>query len=396
MLLPYPIIRLKKGKEKSLLQKHPWVFSGAIHEEPQNLEEGEIVQVVNHERQYLATGHFHRGTITVRCFDFNQSHPDADLFTKKINEAISLRKSLMLPSGSTNCYRLIHGEGDGFPGLIIDIYGDTAVMQCHSAGMYRMRMMLCQILVNQCSGIKAVYDKSTDTMSKHGHQSDGDGFLYKEEGYAPPEYVLESGLKYSVDFISGQKTGFFLDQRENRSLLARYAKGKNVLNTFCYTGGFSIAALHAEAHLVHSVDSSKRAIEGLEKNLQLNSFGGEHQSYCADVISHLRQSETVYDVVVLDPPAYAKHLNQTQKAMIGYRSLNTEGFKKIKSGGILFTFSCSQAIDKELFRKIVFQSALQSKREVRILHQLSQPPDHPINIFHPESEYLKGLVLYVS
>lgn len=396
MSLPYPVIRLKKGKEKSLLLRHPWVFSGAIHQEPRGLEEGDTVQVVDFEGTYLATGHFHHGTITVRCFDFSQQRADEDLFLSKITEAIHFRQRLGLPSSDTNCYRLIHGEGDGFPGLIIDLYGDTAVIQCHTAGMYNMRNIICGILIRACTGLKAVYNKSADTLSKHGYSSEGDDFLYKDASYSPLEYVQESGIRYSIDFISGQKTGFFLDQRENRALIGRYAKDKNVLNTFCYTGGFSLSALNAGARLVHSVDSSKKAIDGLEKNLALNAFKGEHQSFCSDVISHLRQHELFYDVVVLDPPAYAKHLNQVSKAMIGYRTLNTEGLKKIRPGGILFTFSCSQAIDKELFRKLVFQAAIQSKREVRILHQLSQPPDHPINICHPESEYLKGLVLYVN
>lgn len=394
--LPYPAVRLKKGKERSLLQKHPWVFSGAIQHEPRTLTEGDLVQVVSHDEHYLATGHYHKGTITVRCFDFSGAEPGPELFSKKLSACIQLRRRLGFPSVATDCYRLIHGEGDGFPGLIIDIYGRQAVLQCHTIGMYRIRSLLATVLVQKCSELTAVYDKSAETLSKHGYASDGDTFLYRHAGHESSNVVTENGIRYAIDFIHGQKTGFFLDQRENRSLLARYANGRTVLNTFCYTGGFSLAALQAGASCVHSVDSSKRALEGLEENLRLNEFSGTHESYCTDVISHLRQNDTRYELVVLDPPAYAKHLNQTANAMIGYRNLNTEGLKKISPGGIVFTFSCSQAIDKELFRKLVFQSALQAGREVRILHQLTQPPDHPVNIYHPESEYLKGLVLYVS
>lgn len=393
--LPYPAIRLKKGKERSLRQKHPWVFSGAIQHEPRTLAEGDLVQVVSHDEQYLATGHYHKGTITVRCFDFSATEAGPELFAAKLNACIALRQRLGFPSVATDCYRLIHGEGDGFPGLIIDIYGRTAVLQCHTMGMYRIRTLLATLLIEAC-GLRAVYDKSAETLSKHGYVSEGDAYLCQQTGHETADFVTESGIRYAVDFIHGQKTGFFLDQRENRSLLARYATGRTVLNTFCYTGGFSLAALQAGAACVHSVDSSKRALEGLEENLRLNEFSGTHESFCTDVITHLRQNDSRYELVVLDPPAYAKHLNQTANAMIGYRNLNTEGFKKISPGGILFTFSCSQAIDKELFRKLVFQSALQAGREVRILHQLTQPPDHPVNIYHPESEYLKGLVLFVS
>ena len=394
--IPYPAIRLKKGKERSLLQKHPWVFSGAIQSEPSGLKEGDIVQVISHDQQYLATGHFHKGTITVRCFDFTGSMPDQELFRRKIKTAAALRTSIGLPSANTDCYRLIHGEGDGFPGLIIDVYGNTAVIQCYTIGMYHLRKEHARILTEEINGLVAVYDKSAETMSKHGAVSAGDDFLIQPDNYQPSSFVIENGLKFHVDFIHGQKTGFFLDQRENRTLLGNYAEGKSVLNTFCYTGGFSLSALRGGATLVHSVDSSKRAIEGVERNLSLQTFTGQHESFCMDVMTYLKQSEQHYDVIILDPPAYAKHLNQTANAMIGYRNLNTEGLRKIKRGGILFTFSCSQAIDKELFRKLIFQSALQAGREVKILHQLSQPPDHPVSIYHPEAEYLKGLVLYID
>ncbi len=394
--LTYPSIRLKKGKERSLLQKHPWVFSGAIEHEPPGLKEGAIVQVISQNKEYLATGHWHKGTITVRCFDFSGSIPDTHLFRRKIQAAIQLRNAIYLPKENTNCYRLIHGEGDGFPGLIVDIYGNTAIIQCYTAGMYQLRQMLAAIILEEIPCLTAIYDKSNETMSKHGADSEGDDFLIQSENYTPPEFIEENGIKFHVDFINGQKTGFFLDQRENRKLLGSFTNGKTVLNTFCYTGGFSLFALEGGAKLVHSVDSSKRAIEGVEKNLTLQSYTGSHQSYCMDVIPFLKQVTETYDVIILDPPAYAKHLNQTSNAMIGYRNLNTEGIRKVREGGILFTFSCSQAIDKDLFRKLVFQSALQAGREVKILHQLSQPADHPVSIYHPEAEYLKGLVLYVE
>ncbi|MBP7166089.1 MAG: class I SAM-dependent rRNA methyltransferase [Bacteroidia bacterium] len=394
--LNYPIVQLKKGKEKSLLQRHPWVFSGAIAHEPSNLAEGAIVQVISADKQYLATGHFHKGTITVRCFDFTGEPANTELFRKKIRQAVALRQSIALPSVNTNCYRLLHGEGDGMPGLIIDIYFNTAVIQTYTIGMHQLKEQLVSALRAEIPQLEAIYDKSMDTMQKHGTHISGDEYLYKSEGYTPPEAVIENGIRYSIDFINGQKTGFFLDQRDNRYLLRQYSNEKKVLNTFCYTGGFSLAALLGGASLVHSVDSSKKAIEGVEENIKINAFPGNHQSYAMDVMTFLKQSEEQYDVIILDPPAYAKHLSQTGNAMIGYRNLNTEGIKRIKPGGILFTFSCSQAIDKELFRKLIFQSALQAKREVKILHQLSQPADHPVSIYHPEAEYLKGLVLFVE
>jgi 23S rRNA (cytosine1962-C5)-methyltransferase len=394
--LNYPVIQLKKGKEKSLLQRHPWVFSGAIAHEPANLSEGTIVQVVSADKQYLATGHFHKGTITVRCFDFTGEEPTEVLFRKKIRQAKALRQSIALPSNTTNCYRLIHGEGDGMPGLIIDIYFNTAVVQTYTIGMHQLKLTLVAALLAEIPQLEAIYDKSMDTMQKHGTHISGDAYLFKSEGYTPPDSVIENDIRYSIDFIHGQKTGFFLDQRDNRYLLRQYSNENKVLNTFCYTGGFSLAALLGGATLVHSVDSSKKAIEGVEENIRINAFPGSHQSFTMDVMTYLKQTEEQYDVIILDPPAYAKHLNQTSNAMIGYRNLNTEGIKKIKPGGILFTFSCSQAIDKELFRKLVFQSALQAKREVKILHQLSQPADHPVSIYHPEAEYLKGLVLFVE
>lgn len=396
MQLAYPAIRLKKGKERSVLLRHPWIFSGAILSEPTSINEGDIVQVLANDGTYLATGHFHKGTITVRCFDFNEVPVDDNFFRGKIRAALELRKALHLPSDSTNCYRLIHGEGDGMPGLIADVYGNTLVMQTYTLGMHKFKPALCQIILEEIPDIEAIYDKSIETMSKHGTTIEADHFLFQKQGYAPYDFVVENGLKYSIDFINGQKTGFFLDQRDNRFLLRQYSKDKNVLNTFCYTGGFSISALAGGAQSVDSIDSSKRALVSLEDNLKLNELSDNHTSYGEDVMSYLKKCEKQYNVIVLDPPAYAKHLNQVSNAMVGYRNLNTEGLKRIEKGGILFTFSCSQAVDKELFRKLVFQSAIQAKREVKILHQLSQPADHPVSIFHPEAEYLKGLVLFVN
>ncbi len=394
--LPYPVIRLKKGKERSLLQKHPWVFSGAIHHEPAELENGDLVQVHSYTGEYLATGHFNRGTISIRCLDFTGSTLDEKFFIHKIRNCIALRKSIGLPGLQTNCYRLIHGEGDAMPGLIADIYGDTLVLQTYTAGMQKLKGILTKVISEELPFLNAIYDKSAETMSKHGNTPAPDTFLYKKPDYRQGDTVKEHNICYSVDFISGQKTGFFLDQRENRQLLKHYSANKKILNTFCYTGGFSLAALDGNAKEVHSVDSSARAMEGLEKNLLLNNFKGAHQPFTTDVMSFLKTAAHDYDIIILDPPAFAKHLNQTANAMIGYRNLNTEGIKHVKPGGLLFTFSCSQAIDKELFRKIIFQSALQASREIKILHQLSQPPDHPVSIYHPEAEYLKGFVLFVQ
>ncbi len=396
MSLPYPIIQLKKGKEKSLLQKHPWVFSGAIAKESPSLHNGDVVQVHSEKGDYLATGHFQRGTISVRCLDFEENVLDDNFFRKKIRKSLVLRTHLSFPSKETNSFRLIHGEGDGMPGLIADVYGNTVVLQSYTLGMQAIKTFLAQLILEEMPYVDAVYDKSADTMAKHGHEKSENIFLAKRENYIPDEIVVEHGIKLSVDFIHGQKTGFFLDQRDNRQLLKQYSKNKTVLNTFAYTGGFSLASLQGGATEVHSVDSSARAIEGLEFNIKANQFQGKHKSNTSDVMTYLRQLEMQYDIIILDPPAFAKHLNQVSNAMIGYRNLNTEGLKHVKPGGLLFTFSCSQAVDKELFRKVIFQSAIQAHREVKIIHQLTQPADHPVSIYHPEAEYLKGLVLFVE
>ncbi len=394
----YPKIVLHKGKERSLQLFHPWVFSGAIKSQPAGLTEGDIVETWSNDDKYLGTGHFHKGTITVRILTFENEIIDTQFWQKKIQKAFECRKALGFLNGTnTNVYRLLHGEGDNLPGLIIDIYHDTAVIQAHTIGMSKHRLEIAAALreIYQDS-LKAIYDKSADSLQKQNLPGLKNEYIYNEKPNTIESEVKENDYIFSIDYINGQKTGFFIDQRENRKLLSQYSKNKNVLNTFCYTGGFSVYALAAGASLVHSVDSSKKAISDTEKNVLLNFRNAPHECFSIDVFDFFKKNEKTYDVIILDPPAFAKHISAVKNAMVGYRNLNLEAFKKIDKGGILFTFSCSQAIDKELFRKVVFQAAAQSKRNVRILHQLSQPSDHPINIYHPEGEYLKGLVLFVE
>lgn len=393
----YPKIILHKGKERSVQNFHPWIFSGAVKKEPADLKEGDVVEVYSSDDRYLATGHFHKGTILIRVISWEQTSIDQEFWNAKIKAAHEYRKSLLLTdSKSTNAYRLIHGEGDGLPGLIIDIYNDVAVMQAHSAGMMHSAEFISKALRNVYDRkLNAIYNKSYEALQKQNVNAKADEFIY-DSGQRANSFILENGHKFNIDFVEGQKTGFFLDQRENRKLLAEYSKGKKVLNTFCYSGGFSVYALGAGASLVHSVDSSKKAVEMTDINVALNFESASHHSYATDVFGFFKQNENKYDVIVLDPPAFAKHLSAVRNAMVGYRNLNHEGIKNIASGGVLFTFSCSQAIDKELFRKVVFQAAAQAKRNVRIMHQLSQPADHPVNIYHPEGEYLKGLVLFIE
>jgi len=394
----YPVIELKKGKEKSVLAKHPWIFSGAIAKEPKELKEGTIVSVVDNDKNYLATGHFHKATISVRCLDFENNTIDLAFWINKIQRAYDFRRTVgLINNSATTIYRLIHGEGDGCPGLVIDIYDTTAIIQVYTKGMYdAISFINDALLAVYKENVKAIYSKSAETLAKHGVQNIVDDYTYRHENFHEADFALENNLMFKINYIEGQKTGFFIDQRNNRSLVQHYAKGKTVLNTFCYTGGFSLYALQGGASKVVSVDSSKKAMEGLEANITLNFSNAHHEGYTEDVMTYLKKSTEQFDLIILDPPAYAKHLSQVKNAMVGYRNLNTEGLKKISKGGILFTFSCSQAVDTELFRKIIFQAALQAGRNVRILHQLSQPEDHPISIYHPESEYLKGFVLYVD
>jgi 23S rRNA (cytosine1962-C5)-methyltransferase len=391
----YPKIILLPGKERLLLNRHPWLFSGAVKKTESEPKEGDIVEIYSSDSRYLATGHYHEGSIKVRIFSFDQREPDYDFWKMKLLRAYKYRKHIGLTDNTeTNMYRLVHAEGDEMPGLIIDIYNKTAVLQTHTLGMHRVKEYLTKALREIYStGIDCIYDKSADTMSRQKQSVPENIFLYGEKS---EEVVVENGIKIYINFIEGQKTGFFIDQRQNRQLLTGYSSGKKVLNAFAYSGGFSLYALKAGAANVHSVDSSKKTEEWTKRNIELNFGNAAHAYYSEDVFDFLKSSEEQYDVIVLDPPAFAKHLSAVKQATIGYRNLNYEAIKRINAGGILFTFSCSQVISKELFRKIIFMAAAQAKRNVRIMHQLFQAPDHPINVYHPEGEYLKGLVLYVE
>lgn len=391
-------IILKPKKEESLLRFHPWVFSGAIQKIIGNPCEGDVVDVYTCQEQYLATGHYQIGSIAVRVLSFEGEHPDKAFWKRRISEAYLLRKTLGLAENPTNnTYRLVHGEGDCLPGLIIDIYDKTAVLQAHSVGMHLVRKEIAETIVEVMEGkVKNVYYKSETTLPFKANLDSEDGYLI---GECDNECLaMEYGLKFHVDWLRGQKTGFFVDQRENRSLLEKYAPGRSVLNMFCYTGGFSFYAMRGGAKLVHSVDSSAKAIDLTNKNVELNfPDDSRHDAFATDAFKYLDDMEKdKYDLIILDPPAFAKHREVLRNALQGYKKLNAKAFEKIKKGGILFTFSCSQAVNKEQFRLAVFSAAAMSGRNVRILHQLTQPADHPINIYHPEGEYLKGLVLYVE
>ena len=392
----YPKIRLKKGKEKSLNNFHPWLFSGAIAEVDGNPAEGDIAEVYSYDNKYLCTGHYHKGTITVRAFSFSQEEINLDFWKKKLRSAYNLRKELnLVENEQTNVYRLVHAEGDDMPGLIIDVYKEVAVLQTHTLGMHNIKENLIAGLKELYGEkLKAVFDKSSETMRKQTGLELENKFLFGDR--YEDIVVSEFNNIFKVNFQSGQKTGFFIDQRENRKLLAGYSENKKVLNTFCYTGGFSIYALNAGASIVHSVDSSASAIALADINVALNSNVQNHTSFTENVFEFIKKQDERYDVIILDPPAFAKHLNALKQASIAYRNLNAEAIKRINKGGIIFTFSCSQVIDKILFRKIIFASAALTGRKVRVLHQLSQPADHPVSIYHPEGEYLKGLILYVE
>ncbi len=388
-------VYLKPKKEESLLRFHPWVFSGAIQRIDGKPSEGELVSVFDSNRNFLAIGHYQIGSIAVRIVSFVNEEITPEFWKQKIEKAYQLRVSLGLVSDTNNTYRLIHGEGDSLPGLIVDVYDDTAVMQAHSIGMHETRMQLANSIIECVPEVKNVYYKSENTLPFKAPVNPEDGYLI---GSIKKEYkATENGLQFQVDWLRGQKTGFFIDQRENRSLLERYSNGKSVLNMFCYTGGFSVYAMRGGATQVHSVDSSAKAIELTDKNIELN-FPNDprHASFAEDAFKYLNANEQKYDVIILDPPAFAKHREALRNALKGYKRLNAKGLEKIKPGGILFTFSCSQVVSKEQFRLAVFSAAAETGRNVRILHQLSQPADHPINIYHPEGEYLKGLVLWVE
>lgn len=388
-------VTLKPKKEESLLRFHPWVFSGAIQSIDGNPKEGDLVEVYASGNRFLAVGHYQIGSIAVRILSFKQEAVDSAFWQNRIQAAYNLRLSLGLVRDDNNTYRLIHGEGDNLPGLIIDIYARSAVMQAHSVGMHYARHDIAEALkALPGDALQNIYYKSESTLPFKAGLANEDGYLYGSE---MEDTATENGLKFHVDWQKGQKTGFFVDQRDNRSLLEYYAKGRSVLNMFCYTGGFSFYAMRGGAKLVHSVDSSSKAIYMTKKNVELNfPEDSRHEAFAEDAFKYLERMGSNYDLIILDPPAFAKHKNVLRNALQGYRKLNAIAFDKIKPGGILFTFSCSQVVTKENFRLAVFSAAAQSGRSVRILHQLTQPADHPVNIYHPEGEYLKGLVLYVE
>ena len=399
----YKQVYLKRGKEESLLRFHPWIFSGAINKIEEGLEEGDIVRVMTHEKKFIAVGHFQIGSIAIRVLSFHDVKIDDKFWESRLKAAFQVRQAIgvireesigkgLFPNTT---YRLVHGEGDNLPGLIIDIYGKTAVMQAHSVGMHVCREEIAKALVKVMDDkLDSVYYKSETTLPFKADLGQENGFIY---GDTDNNIAIENGLKFHIDWLKGQKTGFFIDQRENRSLLEYYAKGRSVLNMFCYTGGFSVYAMRGGAEIVHSVDSSAKAIELTNKNIELNfPNDSRHEAICEDAFKYLDDNDGKYDLIILDPPAFAKHRNALKNGLRGYTRLNVKGFEKIKPGGILFTFSCSQVVTKDNFRQAVFTAAAQAGRKVRILHQIHQPADHPSNIYHPEGEYLKGLVLYVE
>ena len=394
-------VHLRRGKEESLLRRHPWVFSGAIDhiaEGDKALTEGDVVDVITKGGEFIARGHYQIGSIAVRVLTFENEAIDAKWWEERIAHAKALRESLgMVNNADTTCYRLVHGEGDLLPGLVVDVYGRTAVVQCHSVGMYHSRMHIAEA-IRKAYGkeIEAIYDKSSQTLPFKADLGAIDGYLWGRSEN-PDAVVLENGLKFKVNWEEGQKTGFFIDQRVNRDLVRQYSRGRRVLNTFCYTGGFSVAALAGGATEVVSIDLSERAVKLADENVRLN-FGDEakHEAIACNAVEYLKDIDSDYDLIILDPPAFAKHHKVLGNALQGYKKINARALQKIRPGGILFTFSCSQAVSRELFRTTIFTAAAIAGRKVRIIGQLTQPADHPINIYHPEGEYLKGLVVYVE
>lgn len=388
-------IQLKPKKEENVYRFHPWIFSGAIAKINGEPKEGDIVRVISSKGDFLALGHYQVGSIMVRILSFKDRTIDSTYWKNGLQAAYDMRVAVGLAkSETTTAYRLVHGEGDNLPGLVVDVYGDTAVIQAHSVGMHYAKDMIARLLVELVPKVRNVYYKSEGTMPFKAPVKPHDGYII---GTNSGETAMENGLKFYANWIDGQKTGFFVDQRDNRSLLEYYAKGRDVLNMFCYTGGFSFYAMRGGAKTVHSVDSSAKAIELTNRNIELN-FGNDkrHEAFAVDAFKYLENIKDRYDLIILDPPAFAKHRDALNNALRGYRRLNAAAFKQIRKGGILFTFSCSQAVNKEQFRLAVFSAAAESGRSVRILHQMTQPVDHPVNIYHPEGEYLKGLVLYVE
>ena len=393
-------VHLRRGKEESLQRNHPWVFSGAIERisEETPLNEGDIVEVVTKQGDFIAKGHWQIGSIAVRVLSFEQEDIDQAWWNRRISEAKGVREALgLVDNTATTCYRLVHGEGDLLPGLVIDIYERKAVVQCHSVGMYRSREAIAEALREAYGArLDAIYDKSAQTLPFKADLGAVDGYLWGGSKHKD-NIVLENGLKFMVNWEEGQKTGFFIDQRVNRDLVRQYSKGRKVLNTFCYTGGFSVAALAGGAKEVVSIDLSERAVKLADENVRLN-FGDEvpHKAIACNAVEYLKDIDADYDLIILDPPAFAKHHKVLGNALQGYKKINARALEKIRPGGILFTFSCSQAVSRDLFRTTIFTAATIAKRKVRIIGQLTQPADHPINIYHPEGEYLKGLVVYVE
>lgn len=382
-------IQLKKGKEASPLRRHHWIFSGAIANTDKDLQDGDPVEVFDHQKNKIATGYFNQGSIAVKILAFGNETVDENFYLEKFKTALSIReKAGLLNNPLTNAYRLIHAEGDGLPGIIIDNYNGHVVVQIHHIFMLNQVELITKMLKQVVPNIQTIYLKFTQKF-----RSDIEPYVL---GNTPETIIKENGIQFQVNWETGQKTGFFLDQRDNRNLLGKYAEGRNVLNTFCYTGGFSMYALNNQVKSVTSVDSSANAMEGVEKNISLNGFTQKHTSITQDALEYLTKTEDAFDLLILDPPAFAKSMSARHNAIMAYKRINALAFKKITEGGILFTYSCSQVVDKSAFMGAVLSAAIESKREVKILHQLSQPADHPVNIFHPETEYLKGLVLFVK
>ncbi len=389
-------LTLRKGKDASPRRRHPWIFSGAIKKKNETPEDGEAVEVYTYDGQYLATGHYQSGrSIVVRLCAFEPTDLGSDFWNQRIQQAYDYRRLVGVPTAATNCYRLLHGEGDGLPGLIVDVYGTTAVIQCHAIGMHKHIADISQALQKVLGKeLQAAYDKSAETLPDRYADSMENGYLF---GAGEVGEVLEYGHRFWVDWERGQKTGFFLDQRENRHLLQQYVKDKKVLNAFCYSGGFSIFALAAGASSVDSVDVSKKAIEWTDRNVELNApYSGTHRSFAEDVLQFLRKEEDPYEVMVIDPPAFAKNISKRHNAVQGYKRLNVLALRRLAPGGVLFTFSCSQVVDDRLFYNTLVAAAIEAKRKIRVMHRVSQPADHPVSLFHPEGAYLKGLVLWVE
>lgn len=394
----YKII-LKKGREEAVRRFHPWIFSGAVQSIDKGVNDGDLVEVFDSQKKWLAVGYYNDGSITVRILSFEKEEINASFWTKKIQNAYDYRKKIgLIGSETTKCYRLIHAEGDGSPGLIVDIYHNVAVVQCHSIGIHRQIVMIQEALKTVLGkNLTTIYDKSCETLPPQYVNQNGVKNNYLWGNTEVPLNVLENTHSFAIDWITGQKTGFFLDQRDNRHLISKYVKDKTVLNAFCYSGGFSVYALKAGAKSVHSVDISQKAIDLTNRNIEFNRpFVGEHTALVADVISYLKDNQNMYDIMIVDPPAFAKSITKRHNAVQAYKRLNAMALRQITEGGILFTFSCSQVVDRQLFYDTIVAAGIEASRKVRVMHHLTQPADHPVNIFHPEGSYLKGLVLYVE